>query len=164
MIDLRILRDDPEAVRASQRARGEDEGLVDQLLSADERRRGSVSRADTLRAEQKQFGKQVGRAKGDERAALLAKGKELAAEVKSAEAEQAAAEEALVALHRSIPNVVSAEAPVGGEDDFTVLKHVGEPRQLGFAPADHLDLMTRLGAVDMERGAKVSGSRFYFLT
>jgi seryl-tRNA synthetase len=164
MIDLRTLRDDPEAVRASQRARGEDEGLVDQLLSADERRRGSVSRADTLRAEQKQFGKQVGRAKGDERAALLAKGKELSAEVKAAEAEQAAAEEALAALHRLVPNVVSTAAPVGGEDDFAVLKHVGEPRELDFAPADHLDLMTRLGAVDMERGAKVSGSRFYFLT
>jgi len=164
MIDLRTLRDDPEAVRASQRARGEDEGLVDQLLSADERRRGSVSRADTLRAEQKQFGKQVGRAKGDERAALLAKGKELSAEVKAAEAEQAAAEEALAALHRLVPNVVSTAAPVGGEDDFAVLKHVGEPRKLDFAPADHLDLMTRLGAVDMERGAKVSGSRFYFLT
>ncbi|GAB3914245.1 serine--tRNA ligase [Kibdelosporangium lantanae] len=164
MIDLRTLRDDPEAVRASQRARGEDEGLVDQLLSADERRRGSVSRADTLRAEQKQFGKQVGRAKGDERAALLAKGKELAAEVKAAEAEQAEAEQALVALHRSIPNVVSPAAPVGGEDDFAVLKHVGEPRVFDFDVADHLDLMTSLGAVDMERGAKVSGSRFYFLT
>src|SRR3954466_4507494 len=100
MIDLRTLRDDPEAVRASQRARGEDEGLVDQLLSADERRRGSVSRADTLRAGQKQFGRQGGKARGEERDALLAKGKEMAAEVKAAEAEQAVAEEALAALHR----------------------------------------------------------------
>src|ERR1700742_1501365 len=116
MIDLRTLRDDPEVVPASQRARGEDEGLVDQLLSADERRRGSVSRADQLRAEQKQFGRQVGKAKGEERAALLTKGKELAAEVKAAEAEQAEAEQALVALHRAVPNLVNPAAPPGGED------------------------------------------------
>jgi seryl-tRNA synthetase len=164
MIDLKMVRDDPEAVRVSQRARGEDEQLVDQLLAADERRRGSVSRADTLRAEQKQFGRQVGKARGEEREALLAKGKELAAEVKAAEAEQAEAEEALVKLHRAIPNLVHPAAPVGGEDDYVVLKHVGEPKAFDFTPADHLDLMTRLGAVDMERGAKVSGSRFYFLT
>ncbi|MEV4311321.1 serine--tRNA ligase [Actinocrispum sp. NPDC049592] len=164
MIDLRILRDDPEAVRASQRARGEDEGLVDQLLSADERRRGSVSRADALRAEQKQFGRQVGKAKGEERDALLAKGKELAAEVKAAEAEQAEAEQAVATLHRAIPNLVNTAVPAGGEQDYAVLKHVGEPRKFDFEPADHLDLMTKLGAVDMERGAKVSGSRFYFLT
>lgn len=164
MIDLKTLREDPEAVRASQRARGEDEHLVDQLLSADERRRSSVSRADTLRAEQKAFGRQVGKAKGDEREALLAKGKEMAAEVKAAEAEQGAAEEALAKLHRVVPNLVHPDAPPGGEDDYVVLKHVGEPREFDFEPADHLDLLTRLGGLDMERGAKVSGSRFYFLT
>ncbi|MET0135911.1 MAG: serine--tRNA ligase [Kibdelosporangium sp.] len=164
MIDLKALRDDPEAVRVSQRARGEDEGLVDQLLSADERRRSSVSRADTLRAEQKQFGRQVGKAKGEERDALLAKGKELSAEVKAAEVEQAVAEEAVADLHRRIPNLVHPDVPAGGEDDYVVLKHVGQPREFDFTPVDHLDLMTRLGAVDMERGAKVSGSRFYFLT
>ncbi|RSM64010.1 serine--tRNA ligase [Kibdelosporangium aridum] len=164
MIDLKTLREDPEAVRASQRARGEDEQLVDQLLSADERRRSSVSRADSLRAEQKQFGRQVGKAKGEERDALLAKGKEMAAEVKAAEAEQGEAEEAFAKLHRAIPNIVHPAAPEGGEDDYVVLKHVGEPKPFDFEPADHLDLLSKLGGVDMERGAKVSGSRFYFLT
>ncbi|MCE7004895.1 serine--tRNA ligase [Kibdelosporangium philippinense] len=164
MIDLKTLREDPEAVRASQRARGEDEQLVDQLLSADERRRSAVSRADSLRAEQKQFGRQVGKAKGEEREALLAKGKEMAAEVKAAEAEQGEAEEAFAKLHRAIPNVVHPAAPEGGEDDYVVLKHVGEPKKFDFEPADHLDLLAKLGGVDMERGAKVSGSRFYFLT
>ncbi|ONI72656.1 serine--tRNA ligase [Actinosynnema sp. ALI-1.44] len=164
MIDLKVLREDPEAVRASQRARGEDEQLVDQLLSADERRRSSVSRADTLRAEQKAFGRQVGKAKGEERDALLAKGKEMAAEVKAAEAEQTEAAEAVTRLHRVIPNLVHSAVPAGGEDDYVVLKHVGEPKKLDFEPADHLDLLTKLGGVDMERGAKVSGSRFYFLT
>ncbi|WP_447005105.1 serine--tRNA ligase [Saccharothrix isguenensis] len=164
MIDLKALRENPEAVRASQRARGEDESVVDALLSADERRRAAIARADTLRGEQKTFGKQVGRAKGEERDALLAKGKELATEVKAAEAEQSAAEAELTELHRAVPNVVHPDAPAGGEDDYVVLKHVGEKREFDFDPVDHLDLGTKLGAIDMERGAKVSGSRFYFLT
>ncbi|HEX6343328.1 serine--tRNA ligase [Umezawaea sp.] len=164
MIDLKAVRENPEAVRASQRARGEDESVVDALLSADERRRAAISRADALRAEQKLFGKQVGRARGEERDALLAKGKEMAAEVKAAEAEQHAAEAELTELHRAIPNVVHPDAPAGGEDDYVVLKHVGEPRAFDFTPLDHLDLGVRLGAIDTERGAKVSGSRFYFLT
>ncbi|MFD0200181.1 MULTISPECIES: serine--tRNA ligase [Saccharothrix] len=164
MIDLKALRENPEAVRASQRARGEDETVVDALLSADERRRAAIARADALRGEQKTFGKQVGRAKGEERDALLVKGKELAAEVKAAEAEQSAAEAELNELHRAVPNIVHPDAPAGGEDDYVVLKHVGEKREFDFEPVDHLDLGVRLGAIDMERGAKVSGSRFYFLT
>ncbi len=138
--------------------------MVDALLSADERRRAAIARADALRGEQKTFGKQVGRAKGEERDALLAKGKELAAEVKAAEAEQSAAEAELTELHRAMPNVVHPDAPAGGEDDYVVVKHVGEKREFDFEPLDHLDLGIKLGAIDMERGAKVSGSRFYFLT
>ncbi|RLK60065.1 serine--tRNA ligase [Actinokineospora cianjurensis] len=164
MIDLKVLREDPDTVRASQRARGEDPATVDALLSADDRRRTVISRADSLRAEQKLFGKQVGKAKGDEREALLAKGKELSAGVKEAEAEQHAAEQALDEAHRALPNLVDPAAPVGGEDDYAVIEHVGTPREFDFTPLDHLDLGVRLGALDMERGAKVSGSRFYFLT
>jgi seryl-tRNA synthetase len=164
VIDLKAVRENPEAVRASQRARGEDESVVDALLSADERRRAAISRADSLRAEQKLFGKQVGKARGEERDALLAKGKEMAAEVKAAETEQHAAEAELTELHRAIPNIVHPDAPEGGEDDYVVLKHVGEPREFDFEPQDHVDLGVKLGAIDMERGAKVSGSRFYFLT
>ena len=164
VIDLRTLREDPEAVRASQRARGEDEAAVDALLSADERRRTAVAAADTLRAEQKQLGKQVGRARGEERDALLAKGKQLAADVRAAEAAQSAAEDELAKLHMAVPNVVHPDAPAGGEDDYVVVKEVGTPPAFDFEPADHLDLGVRLGALDVERGAKVSGSRFYFLT
>jgi seryl-tRNA synthetase len=164
VIDLRTLRENPEAVRASQRARGEDPSLVDALLSADERRRSAVSRADSLRGEQKALGKQVGRAQGDERAALLAKGKELAAEVKAAEAEQSEADAALVDAQKRIQNIVEPGVPEGGEDDYVVLKHVGTTPEFDFTPRDHLEIMESLGAVDMERGAKVSGSRFYFLT
>ena len=164
MIDLRALRDDPEAVRASQRARGEDDKLVDALLSADERRRSAVHRAGTMRADQKRLGKQVGGAKGEEREALLAEGRKLAAEVRAAENEQAEAEQTLTELHRAVPNLVHPAAPAGGEDDYVVLKHVGQPRTFDFEPLDHLDIGVRLGALDTERGAKVSGSRFYFLT
>jgi seryl-tRNA synthetase len=163
VIELQTLRDNPEAVRASQRARGEDETLVDGLLSADERRRGAVSRADTLRAEQKQLGKQVGAAKGDERAALLTKAKELAGEVKAAEAEQAEADAMFVAAHKRVSNVVEDGVPPGGEDDYVVLKHVGVTPEFDFEPRDHLALGEGLRAIDMERGAKVSGARFYFL-
>ena len=163
MIDLKVLREDPERVRGSQRARGEDVGLVDALLAADERRRGAVATADALRAEQKALGKQVGKARGDERDALLARGKELSVGVKAAEVEQGAADEALATAHRAVPNVVAHGVPAGGEDDFVVLEHVGEPPALD-APRDHLELGTTLGLLDTERGAKVSGARFYFLT
>jgi seryl-tRNA synthetase len=164
VIELKTVREDPEAVRASQRARGEDETLVDGLLSADERRRAAVSRADTLRGEQKQLGKLVGKSSGDERAALLAKGKELAAEVKAAEAEQSEADAVLVEAHKRVSNVVEVGAPAGGEDDYVVLKHVGTPPEFDFEPRDHLALGEGLGAIDTERGAKVSGARFYFLS
>ncbi|HEX4703417.1 MAG TPA: serine--tRNA ligase [Pseudonocardiaceae bacterium] len=164
MIELKTVRENPALVRASQRARGEDETLVDSLLAADERRRAAVSRADGLRAEQKLLGKQVGRAAGDERAALLAKGRELAAEVKAAEVEQADADATLTTAHKRVSNVVEDGTPPGGEDDYVVLKHVGTKPEFDFEPRDHLALGEGLAAIDMERGAKVSGARFYFLS
>ncbi|NDK92051.1 serine--tRNA ligase [Gordonia desulfuricans] len=162
MIDLKILRDDPERVRVSQRARGEDPGLVDALLAADAIRRSAIVEADSLRSEQKSLGKQVGKASGDEKTALLARGKELAEQVKAAVAKQAEADEQAKAAHLAISNIIES-APAGGEDDYVVLEHVGEPRALD-NPKDHLELGESLGLLDMERGAKVSGSRFYFLT
>ncbi len=163
MIDLKILRDDPDLVRTSQRTRGEDPGLVDALLDADAARRAAIVEADALRSEQKALGKQVGKAQGDEKSALLAKGKELAEQVKAAVARQGAADEAAATAHRAIGNIVEDGAPAGGESDFVVLEHVGEPRTIE-NPKDHLELGESLGLIDMERGAKVSGSRFYFLT
>jgi seryl-tRNA synthetase len=164
VIDPRTLREDPEGVRASQRARGEDEGVVDKLLGFDSRRRSAIANADKLRAEQKSVSKLVPKAPPEEKAELLTRAKELSAQVKAAEVEQTEASEEFDQLFRTVPNLVHPEAPVGGEDDFTVLKTVGEPRKFDFTPLDHLELMEGLGAVDMERGAKVSGSRFYFLS
>jgi seryl-tRNA synthetase len=164
VIDLKLLRDQPDLVRASQRARGADAGVVDAVLAADARRREAVGRADTMRAEQKLLGRSIGKAAPDERESLLIKGKELAAAVKDAEAEQADADAEMAAAHRCLPNVIVDGVPAGGEDDFQVLEHVGTPREFDFEPKDHLQLGEGLKAIDMERGAKVSGSRFYFLT
>ncbi|MDR6863329.1 serine--tRNA ligase [Phycicoccus sp. 3266] len=164
MIDIKLLREDPDRVRASQRARGEDEGVVDAVLSADDRRRASLTEFERLRAEQKSMGKQVAQAQGEEKHALLTKTKHLAAQVKSLQADADAAEEELGTLIRQIGNVVEPGVPVGGEDDYEVLETVGEVPTFDFEPRDHLELGEMLGAVDMERGAKVSGSRFYFLT
>jgi seryl-tRNA synthetase len=164
VIDLKLLRDNPDALRASQRARGADPGAVDVALSADQRRREAVGRADTLRADQRQLGKKIGQAKGDERTQLLAQAKELAAAVKAAEAEQAEADVALAEAQRGLANLIIDGVPEGGEDDYVVLEHIGTPREFEFEVKDHLDLLEPLGGVDMERGAKVAGARFFFLT
>jgi seryl-tRNA synthetase len=163
VIDLKVVREDPEAVRRSQQRRGEDPALVDVLLAADTARRAAISTADTLRADQKAASKNVGSATPEDRPALLERAKQLAGEVKEAEIRQAEAEAAFTAAHLAIPNVVIDGVPAGGEDDYVVLETVGEPPVID-NPKDHLELGESLGLIDMERGAKVSGSRFYFLT
>lgn len=164
VIDLKFLRENPDAVRTSQRTRGEDPGLVDALLEADASRRAAILAGDTLRAEQKAFGKKVGQASPEERPALLEGSKELAQKVKEAAAAESAAQANLDEAHRAISNIVQDGAPAGGEDDFVTLETVGGIPAFDFEPKDHLELGESLGLIDMERGAKVSGSRFYFLT
>ena len=164
VIDIKLLREDPDTVRASQRARGEDAGVVDAVLAADERRRSSLTEYEQLRAEQKSLGKGVAQAQADARQALLARTKEIATKVKSL---QAAAEEAqaeLDGLVRDIGNVIVDGVPSGGEADYKVVETIGEAPTFDFEPKDHLELAEGLGAIDMARGAKVSGARFYFLT
>jgi len=164
VIDLKLLRDDPDRVRASQLARGDDPTLVDALLAADEARRAAVTAADQLRGTQKEVSSSVRSATAEERPAVLERAKALAAEVKEAEAQQAAAEEALRAAHLAVPNVVLPDVPPGGESDFVVLEQVGDVPSYGFEVKDHLEVGEALKAIDTERGAKVSGSRFAFLT
>jgi seryl-tRNA synthetase len=164
VIDLRLVRENPDLVRASQRARGADEALVDALLGADAARREAVKRADDLRGEQKTASQAVRGAGADERPAILERAKALAAQVKEAEEAQRAADAALRAAHLPIPNVVADGVPPGGEDDAVTLRTVGGVPAYDFPVRDHIELGELLGAIDMERGAKVSGSRFYFLT
>ncbi|CAN1541218.1 SerS Seryl-tRNA synthetase [Mycobacteriaceae bacterium] len=163
MIDLKLVREDPDGVRRSQLSRGEDPGLVDVLLDADADRRAAISAADTLRAEQKAASKSVGAASAQDRPALLEHAKQLAADVREAQARQAEAETTFHTAHLAIPNVIIEGVPPGGEDDYAVLEVVGEPRSIS-APKDHLELGEALGLIDTARGVKVSGSRFYFLT
>lgn len=167
MIDPRLLRDDPDLVRAAQTKRGLSAAVVDDALAADERRRSTIVEFERLRAEQKSLGKQIPKAQGEEKQALLARTKTLSADVKKAEAAQTEAEDAYRACLMAIPNPAAEEAPAGGEDDYVVLEEVGTPRDFaaeGFEPRDHVELGKILGAIDIDRGAKVSGARFYYLT
>ncbi|MDJ0320810.1 serine--tRNA ligase [Pseudarthrobacter sp. PS3-L1] len=164
MIDVKELSENPDKFRASQRARGADESVVDSIISADSDRKAALIRYENLRAEQNVYGKRVAQAKGDEKQALLAEVRELANSVKAASTEADGAQARQEDLLRSVPNLVEDNVPAGGEDDFVVLKTVGTPREFtDFTARDHLEIGELIGAIDMERGAKVSGSRFYFL-
>ena len=167
MIDIKFLRENPDVVRASQKGRGEDVAIVDQALASDEIRRVALADFETLRAEQNALSKSVGAAKGDEKAALLENSKALAEKVKAADSKRAEAETQANALVMQLSNLLDPEAPIGGEADFVTIEHVGTPRDFakdGFVAKDHVELGKLLGAIDTERGAKVSGSRSYYLT
>ncbi|WP_019158647.1 serine--tRNA ligase [Brevibacterium senegalense] len=167
MIDLQRLRDEPELFKASQRARGGDESLVDEVLSADSARRSALTEFEAARAQQKDFGKQVAQAKGEEKAALVAQAQELSARVKALQADADDADFAFDALLRRLPNLILDGVPTGGEEDSVELRREGTPRDFaaeGFEPQDHVALGESLRAIDTQRGAKVSGARFYYLT
>jgi len=167
MIDPKLLRTDPDLVRRSQEARGDSVELVDELVSADEARRSGIATHDRLRAEQKELGRLIPKAQGDEKTELLARTKQLAADVKAAQEQSEAAGERFNELIMQLGNIVIDGVPRGGEDDGLVIETVGVPRDFaaeGFEPKDHLELGEALGAIDMERGTKISGSRFYVLT
>ena len=163
MIDPVLLRENPDVIRASQVARGSDPGLVDLALQADADRRAALAAFEELRAEQNVFSKKVGQAQGDEKKALLAEVAELAAKVKEANAAATAADEAYTDAARKIQNPIIEGIPSGGEDNFVTLREVGTVPSFSFEPKDHLELGESLGAIDMTRGTKVSGARFYFL-
>ena len=164
MIDIKVLRESPDLVRASQSARGEDVTLVDRVIAADEIRRSAIVEFEALKAEQNTLSKSVGSAKGDEKTALLEKAKALSDAVKAAEGKKNATEAEYKSIAMSLSNIVDKAAPVGGEADFKVLEEVGKPREFSFTPKDHVELGKILGAIDVERAAKVSGARFYYLT
>lgn len=182
MIDLKLLRADPDRVRTSQRVRGEDAELVDRLLVADERRRALETEYGEVRAEHKAISSRIGPLRGavgkagDDAARataqagldeVMARAGALAEDVKRIEAARTQAEAEADTLLAALSNLVDPGAPVGGEEDFVVLDHAGTPRDFaaeGFEPRDHVEIGALLGAIDVERGVKVSGSRFYFLT
>jgi seryl-tRNA synthetase len=167
VIDVRVLREQTERVKAAQRRRGEPAELVDRLLEADVARRSAIADYERLRAEQKALGKQIPTAKGEQKQALLEQTGKLAAKVKAAETRQQEDAERFDALALALPNPADEAAPAGGEENYVVLSEVGTARDFtaeGFEPRDHVELGRLLGAIDIERGAKVSGARFYYLT
>ncbi|MGA1116941.1 MAG: serine--tRNA ligase [Candidatus Nanopelagicaceae bacterium] len=164
MIDVKLIRENADLVRASQKARGENPVLVDEVLAADEVRRNAIVEFEALRAEQNTLSKSVGAAKGEEKNALLERAKALSAQVKEADAKKSATEAEFKRLALGISNLVDERAPIGGEADFKVIEEVGTPRSFDFEARDHVELGKILGAIDVERGAKVSGARFYYLT
>ena len=167
MIDLKALRENPEAFKASQKARGEDAGIVDKLLKADDARREAIVEFEKLRAEQNILSKSVGAAKASEKEKLLESAKKLATSVKAADTKRAEAEDTAHKVGLLIANLIDPAAPVGGEADFKVIETVGKPRDFkaeGFEPKDHVEIGKVIKAIDIERGAKVSGARSYYLT
>jgi seryl-tRNA synthetase len=163
MIDPVLLRENPDFIKRSQEARGASVDAVDAALAADQDRRSSITAFEALRAQQNQFGKQVASAPAAEKKALVAQAQSLAADVKAAGAAATEAEERFAAIVRSIANPILDGVPAGGEEDFVTLRTHGEIPTFDFEPRDHLELGELLGAIDMSRGAKVSGARFYFL-
>ena len=163
MIDPIFLREHPELVKRSQEARGEPTSTVDDAVAADRDRRAAITVFEELRAAQNAHGKRVAQAPKDEKAALVAEAKALSEQVKAAQHAVTAAEEAADAVLAKIENIVVEGVPAGGEENFVTLRTYGEVPTFDFEPRDHLELGEMLDAIDMERGTKVSGSRFYFL-
>ncbi len=163
MIDPVFLRENPELVKRSQEARGESPATVDEAVAADRERRAAITAFEELRAAQNSHGKRVAQAPKEEKAALVAEAKSLSEQVKAAQHAVTAAEETADAVLAQIENIVLDGVPAGGEDNFVTLRTHGQPPEFDFEPRDHLELGEILDAIDMERGTKVSGSRFYFL-
>ena len=163
MIDLNLLRENPELVRASQLARGKDVGLVDLALELDSKKRSALQEYEALRAQQNAHGKLVASAPKDEKAALIAQGQQMAQDVKDLDARASSAENELMLVINQIENIIIDGVPAGGEEDFVLVREVGQKPTFSFTPKDHSELGTSLDVIDIERGVKISGSRFYFL-
>ena len=163
MIDPQLLRDNPDAVRRSQEARGASVTLVDEAIAADSSRRTAIGEYENLRAEQNAFGKTVASAAKDDKAALVAQAQVLSTRVKAAQQVATDAEVEFTSIVGAIANPIIEGVPAGGEDNFVTLREVGTKASFDFEPRDHVEIGELLGAIDITRGTKVSGSRFYFL-
>jgi seryl-tRNA synthetase len=163
VIDLNLLRENPEVVRASQAARGKDVGLVDLALTLDARKRSMLQEYEAVRAKQNAHGKLVAAAAKEDKPALIAEGQAMAQEVKDLDAKASSADNELMLVLNQIENIIIEGVPAGGEDDFVLVREVGTKPSFSFTPKDHAELGSLLDVIDIERGVKISGSRFYFL-
>lgn len=163
MLDVELIRRDPGLVRKALEKRGEDTAVIDQVLELDQRRRGAISRRDELRARRNELSQEIGRRKGNA-PDLVEEVRSIAPQIQALEEEAKSADVALRDLLLTIPNLPDPNVPLGeGEQDNRIVRAAGEPRQFDFPPLAHWDLAPRLGIIDFERGAKLSGSRFFVL-
>jgi seryl-tRNA synthetase len=163
VLDLRLIREQPDQIKAAIRRKGADPGLVDAVLEADRRRRDALQRVESLRAEQNRASTQIPRLTGSAREARIAEMKRIATELRGTEPDLAAADAALEAALRRIPNPPHPEVPDGGPEASITRRTYGEPPHPPFEMLDHVELGTRLDMLDIERAAKISGSRFVLL-
>jgi len=163
VLDLRLIREQPDEIKTAIRRKGADPGLVDAVLEADRRRRDILQRVESLRAEQNRASQEIPRLTGPAREARIAEMKRIATELRATEPELAAADAALEAALRRIPNPPHPEVPDGGPEASVTLRTYGEPPHPSFEMRDHVDLGMRLDMLDVERAAKISGSRFVLL-
>jgi len=165
MLDVKMVRTHPDEVRRALERRGEPTSSLDEFLAVEERRRRLLTEVESRRAERRRASDDIAAVKkaGGDAGEAIAAMRTLGDAIKEHEAALAETEERLHAMLLALPNIPLADVPDGGEDDSIVLRHVGEPPQFDFEPKDHLDLGLALDAIDMERGAKVSGSRFAYL-
>jgi len=163
MLDVALLRDDPEALRAGLARRGVTVAL-DELVALDERRRRLRVEAEALRADQRVLGKTIATLQGEEREEAIRTAGSLAARYKAVVAEADELDEAFLARWVTLPNLPDPTAAEGvDEEDAVEVRRSGEPPEFGFPAKDHVDLGTAAGILDVERAAKVSGSRFGYL-
>jgi seryl-tRNA synthetase len=163
MIDPRLLRDDLDATAAALARRGVDRSALDELRGLDERRRSLISEVDAARAEQRSTSRGIGQAAPDERPALIQAASDLKEKVARLEEELSTAEVEHATAFAGVPNLPHPDAPDGQEGEGVVLRTFGEKRSFEFEPRDHVDLMEAADAIDLARGAKVSGARFAYL-
>lgn len=164
MIDPQLLRDTPDLVRASQTARGSSVELVDEAIAADSLKRVTIGDYEKLRAEQNAFGRAVASAPKEEKRKLVLQAQALAAQVKEASQKASDADAEFTRIVGSIANPIINGVPAGGEENFVTLREVGVKASFDFEPRDHVEIGELIGGIDIARGTKVSGSRFYFLS
>ena len=165
MLDVKMVRTDPDTVRESLRRRGVPTSMLDEFIAVEEQRRRLVGEVEAMRAERKTASEAIGARKkaGQDAGAEMAATRELGERIKAKEVELNESEARLHELLLAIPNIVLPDVPDGGEDDAVVLREVGERPTFDFEPKDHVDLGVALDVIDTERAAKVSGSRFVYI-
>ncbi len=167
MLDIKLIRENPDLVRQGLRNRGlEDaEAIVSEILRLDERRRAILVEKEGLQARRNELSKAVPKAGPTERPRLIEESKSIGPHITELDKETDEVDQALRYLLLSTPQLPHPSVPIGaGEDDNVIVRHWGEPRQFDFEPLAHWDIGVRLGMVDFERGIKVAGARGYVLT